>query len=287
MDPTAERTRSVIDVEAIAELMALLERRGYQVVGPTIRDGAINYEILHKLEDLPAGWVDEQAPGRYRVKRRADGALFGYTVGVQSWKRFLCPPELILIELQRNGTDFQILQSNDALPRYAFLGVRACELAAIAVEDRVLQGARFTDPHYAGRRRQLFMIAVNCTQAGPNCFCASMGTGPRACAGFDLALTEIMDSSRHLFVVEGGTKWGRKSWKSCTPPQRHPNCAGKPRKPSAKPVDRHGGWRRLVSGNFSMTTSIIPNGTTLQPDACVAPIAPWCAQPVSAQRWMT
>ncbi|HLN03204.1 MAG TPA: 4Fe-4S dicluster domain-containing protein [Bryobacteraceae bacterium] len=208
METTAESTRSVLDVEGIAQLIALLQRRGYQVAGPTLRDGAINYEVLRKLEDLPAGWTDEQAPGRYRVTRRKDNALFGYTVGPQSWKKFLHPSELPLVELRRDGANFQILHNHGVPPRFAFLGVRACELAAIAVQDRVFQGGRFTDPHYEGRRSQVFMVAVHCTQAGPNCFCASMGTGPWACTGFDLALTEVIDGGRHLFVVEAGTKAG-------------------------------------------------------------------------------
>ena len=32
---------------------------------------------------------------------------------------------------------------------------------------------------------------MSCTRAAPTCFCASMGTGPAATRGFDLALTEL------------------------------------------------------------------------------------------------
>ena len=38
-----------------------------------------------------------------------------------------------------------------------------------------------------------FVIAVNCGQAGNTCFCVSMETGPRAKAGYDLALTELLE----------------------------------------------------------------------------------------------
>lgn len=208
MNPTSKKTRSVIDKEGVAQLIASLQRRGYQVVGPTLRDGAIAYEIVNGLEDLPAGWTDEQAAGRYRVKKRNDGALFGYTVAPQSWKRFLHPSELPLIEAKCDGDSFRILNNNEAPPRCAFLGARACELAAIAVQDRVFLEGRFTDPQYGGRRHGIFVVAVNCTQAGPNCFCASMQTGPRAHQGFDLALTEIIDGDRQVFAVEIGTEAG-------------------------------------------------------------------------------
>lgn len=208
MQPTAQNARSVIDVEGITQLIHVLDHRGYQVVGPTVHDGAISYETVHKAEDLPAGWTDEQAPAHYRMAHHGDGALFGYTLGLQSWKKFLHPPELPLIQWQRDGSAFRIANHPDPPTRYALLGVRACELAAIAVQDRVFLDGRFCDPHYAASRHGLFIIAVQCTQAGPNCFCASMGTGPKASAGFDLALTEIVASGRHVFVVETGTKAG-------------------------------------------------------------------------------
>src|SRR5690606_880452 len=89
-------------------------------------------------------------------------------------------------------------------PRYAFLGVRACELAAIAVQDRVFLAGPYQDPIYRARREAVFLIAVNCTQAASTCFCTSMGTGPRCDAGFDLALTELADG----FVVEAGSGAG-------------------------------------------------------------------------------
>jgi len=200
--------RAVVTLEGLRRLIPSLERRGYQVAGPTVRDGAIVYETLKKLEDLPAGWTDEQDAGRYRLKRREDGALFGYTVGPQSWKKFLHPATIELIHIERNGEGVRVLNQTSPPPRYAFLGVRACELAGIRVQDRVLLEDRFTDPVYASRRRGVFIVVVQCTQAAPTCFCASMQSGPRAGQGFDLALTEIADKGRHLFVVETGSAAG-------------------------------------------------------------------------------
>jgi len=206
--PATEDARTVVDLTALNQLIPALARRDYQVIGPTLRDGAIVYDTLRKLEDLPVGWTDEQEAGHYRLKKRDDRALFGYVVGPQSWKRFLHPPEVRLFEAQRHGGTFQILNNAGPPPRYAFVGVRACELAALQVQDRVLIEDRFTDSIYQGRRRQIFVVAVNCTLSAPTCFCASMKTGPRVSHSFDLALTEIIEKDHHQFVVEVGSLTG-------------------------------------------------------------------------------
>jgi formate hydrogenlyase subunit 6/NADH:ubiquinone oxidoreductase subunit I len=72
----------------------------------------------------------------------------------------------------------------------------------------VFLGDRYLEPGYKGRREPAFLIAVNCTKPGGTCFCASMGTGPRATAGFDLALTEMLSAEGHSFVVEVGSEAG-------------------------------------------------------------------------------
>jgi ferredoxin len=89
--------------------------------------------------------------------------------------------------------------------RYAFLGVRACDLAAIGTLATVLEG-----PHRGGStaRRKLFVVAAACTEPGGVCFCASMGTGPEPGPGYDLALTERIDADGHRFVVHVGSAAG-------------------------------------------------------------------------------
>jgi ferredoxin len=67
----------------------------------------------------------------------------------------------------------------------------------------------FADPNYRARRQGTFIVAVNCGVAGNTCFCASMDTGPKAEAGFDLALTEIVAAGERAFLVETGSEEGR------------------------------------------------------------------------------
>ena len=197
-----------IERQTLDALLAVLRQRAFTLVGPTVRDGAIVYAELAAATDLPIGWTDEQEGGRYRLKRRSDAAVFGYALGPQSWKRFLHPPTVRLWHARREHGGFQVLAETDATPRFAFIGVRACELQAIAVQDRVLLAGPHVEPVYQARRENVFILAVNCGQAGGTCFCVSMQTGPHASSGFDLALTEILENERHYFVVEVGTDRG-------------------------------------------------------------------------------
>ena len=196
----------IIARDDLDQLLAAIARRGFRLIGPTVRDGAIVYDDISSSADLPAGWTDEQDGGHYRLRRRDDDALFGYAVGPQSWKRYLFPPTSVV---WRSGQDRAAAEAEaEAGPPMAFIGVRSCELRAIAIQDRVFLGGERVDPVYAGRRDGAFLVAVNCGTAGGTCFCVSMDAGPKAESGFDLALTELMDGGRHEFLVEAGTGRG-------------------------------------------------------------------------------
>jgi ferredoxin len=185
-------------------LIRALISDGYQVVGPTIDQGAIVYGEIESAADLPAGWTDIQEPGKYRLEPRNDDAYFGYVVGPHSWKKYLFPPVTVVATADRTESGWQLSTPDPTPPKYAFLGVRACELAAMKIQDRVFTGGPYVDPIYQQRRAAAFVIAVNCTQAAPTCFCTSMKTGPRCSSGFDLAMTEVADG----FLIEVGSDAG-------------------------------------------------------------------------------
>ncbi len=200
--------QAVITIEGLGAMLDILKDKGYRVVGPTVRDQAIVYDEIASLADLPAGWTDEQDGGRYRIVRRNDDALFGYAVGPHSWKKFLHPPVQRMWHAERTAEGIHVTPEPVAKERFAFFGVRACELHAIAIQDRVFLDGAHVDPHYRARRESTFIIAVNCSQAGGTCFCASMNAGPKAEACFDLALTELVDENGHYFIIEAGTDAG-------------------------------------------------------------------------------
>lgn len=207
-DAGRRRGSKVLERDRLQELFDALKRRRYLIVGPTLREGAIVYGELSSVDDLPEGWTDDQDGGTYRLRRRDDAALFGYAVGPHSWKKFLLPPVSTLWRAKREDGGFQIIEAPEEAPHYAFLGVRSCELHAIAVQDRVFLKGPHTDAVYRARREDVFMVAVNCGEAGGTCFCVSMKTGPKATFGYDLALTEVLDGARHYFLAEPGSERG-------------------------------------------------------------------------------
>lgn len=177
-----------LEMERLQNLLDALIASGYVVIGPTIDQGAIVYGEIQSARDLPRGWTDVQEPGRYRLERRQDDAYFGFVVGPHSWKRYLFPPLAKVAAAERTESGWEMTTPGNGAPRYAFLGVRACELAALRVQDRVFLDGPYIDPIYKSRREEALIIAVNCTQAGANCFCTSMETGPECQSGFDSTL---------------------------------------------------------------------------------------------------
>lgn len=196
----------LLDTAGLHRLVDVLTERGYRVIGPTVRDNAIVLAELQSASDLPRGWGVDVSPGHYRLRRRDDNAAFGHSAGPQSWKQFLHPPRQRIWAGTRDGS---AVSAPEESPRYAFLGVRGCDLAAIATLDRVLGRGEYPDSSFVSRRRHIFVIAVNCTEPGGLCFCASMGTGPAAGPGYDLALTERAGGDGDpLYVVEAGSPEG-------------------------------------------------------------------------------
>ncbi|MGA7808607.1 4Fe-4S dicluster domain-containing protein [Bradyrhizobium sp.] len=206
-DHPVKGAKAVIARDALGDLIAGLAG-SHRVLGPTVRDGAIVYDDIAHVQDLPTGWTDRQDAGRYLLERREDNAVFGFAVGPHSWKQFLHPPIEKLWTARRGDDGFTIESASPETRRFAFIGVRACELHAIAIQDRIFLEGPYRDATYGMRRQDAFIVAVNCGQAGGTCFCVSMGTGPQADAGFDLALTELIDAARHEFLVEAGSQAG-------------------------------------------------------------------------------
>ncbi len=189
-------------------LITAVRGAGYRVIGPTVENSAVVYREIETDGALPDGVASRQGAGRYVLEERGDRALFGYVAGAQSWRPHLFQPSRQLWRDEKQGDEIVFTTPPEETPRLAFLGMRACELAGIALQDRALMEGDAPDPDYSARRKKALFIAVNCGTAGETCFCVSTNTGPRIEKDFDLALTELLSDDRHDFLVEIGSEAG-------------------------------------------------------------------------------
>lgn len=207
MTDSAVLAHAVLPVEALDALIAAMARSGYVVIGPTVRDGAIVFDEIRAAHELPIGRTDVQEAGSYRLVQRDDDARFGFAAGPHSARRYLQPPRETVVHIRVVDGNLEVEEPAAAPVRHAFLGLRACDVAAMAVQDRVLTGGAHPDPGYVQRRDDAFVVVVQCSDPAATCFCASTGTGPGATSGFDLALTELVGND-HRFLVEVGSERG-------------------------------------------------------------------------------
>jgi ferredoxin len=184
----------------LTPLIAALKSDGYTVIGPAKRGDAIVLTELDSAADMPYGWGVTLQAGSYRLRRRGDDLAFGHSSGPQSWKTYLHPPKVPLWTVKRE--DLTVSEPPPDETRYAFIGVRPCDLRAIAIQDRVLGRPGSS---YAQRRANTFIVAVNCTQPGETCFCVSAGGGPACGPGADLRLTELDNGT---FLTQADTSAG-------------------------------------------------------------------------------
>lgn len=188
-------------------LIQALKAQGHRVLGPKLLADAVVWGEVDSAADLPRGLRSIQQPGRYWIVEKGDDRLFDYVNGPESLKRLLFDPEETLWRVSAEGT-VRFNETFEEVRTTAVIGPRACDLAGMLVQDRTFIAgdySPFTDPYYARRRENLFIVAVNCTTTVPTCFCASMNAGPRAKEGFDLVLTELEED----FLVEAGSERGQ------------------------------------------------------------------------------
>src|ERR1039457_5133612 len=199
---------AVIDSEGLGALITTLAGLGYETKGPVVRDGAIMPGPVQNVADLPVGTHDVQAPGQCRLEHGEDENVFGWAVGPGSWKAEFFPPTQELWRSTVVDDTVSVTTPDLEMAPLAVVGARPCELVALGILDRVLVDGAHPDPRYAARRVGAFVVAAECGSPAATCFCTSMGSGPGAESGFDLALTELNDDEGHRFVVRIGSERG-------------------------------------------------------------------------------
>jgi sulfhydrogenase subunit beta (sulfur reductase) len=195
----------VIEKKALNAILSRLRENGYATVGPRVKNDTLIYASIEGLDDLPYGYITEQEAGYFRLTNTGHSRYFDAIPGAQSWKQFLFPSRVELFALRKANNHWETSSPEMKTPSYAFIGVRACELAAIQIQDNIFMRSDFNDPIYRARRERVFILSVDCMYPAGTCFCVSMGTGPRVKAGFDLNLTELED----VFLLTVGSEVAR------------------------------------------------------------------------------
>ena len=177
------------------QLQLLLNRiqdNGYRCIGPQVRDGAIIYDTITDVTQLPHGISDVQSPGSYTLKKTTSGKYFAWANGPQAIKPLLFSSREKLWQSNRSEDgqiSFKTLEP-EARP-VAVFGARACDIAAMKIQDQHFLHQQIVDPYYKIRRDNLLIIAVNCSHPAETCFCHSTGDGPFVEEGSDIVLTEL------------------------------------------------------------------------------------------------
>lgn len=191
--------------EDLDRLIKALHVRAYQVIGPRIRDGSIVYDVVDSAADLPGAIRDIQAPGYYHLRSIPSDRMFAWANGPQALKPLVFhPKEHLWTSWLNSQGDLQFSEATPAPRSIAVIGVRACDLAALELQDRHFLREPYVDLAYQKRRNSLFLVAVHCTHPASTCFCASTGDGPEAISGFDMALNEVEAG----FIVTAGSASG-------------------------------------------------------------------------------
>ncbi|MBP9708914.1 MAG: 4Fe-4S dicluster domain-containing protein [Oligoflexales bacterium] len=198
----------IFDKSEFNRLVELLLQTFSKVFAPQIKDGAIVYEQLEAVDQLPRGVTDEQAAGSYKLIPSFTDMHFSYAVGPDSPKKFFfkAQQKLWAVEKKPDGRMPQLQVEHQTQENFALIGLRACDLKAIKNQDVVFSKDN-QDPYYFENRSGAFLIGVNCTHPSANCFCTSFDYGPfHAEKGLDLELTELEDSDGIYYIAVAHSK---------------------------------------------------------------------------------
>lgn len=201
-------SKVLIKSNELNNLVISLKNHGYITIAPKIFEKTIIYDEIYSIKDLPIGWTDEQEKGSYSIKKSKEASFFYYNVGPYSWKKFLYPPVETILTLRKKDKSFEVVEAKKEHKEYAFIGVRACELNAIKIQDKIFIHGEYVNQSYKQLRENCLIIAVNCSKAGNMCFCTSTRTGPEVKSDFDLLLTEVINDAEHYFICEVGSTKG-------------------------------------------------------------------------------
>lgn len=114
-----------------------------------------------------------------------------YTTTKLPAKRYFLPYRETLADFKLEGMKWDKSVDYHSTQPLVLFGLHACDINALNKLDKVLIEGVYPMPYYAAKRKNMFIIGVDCSPQ-PYCFCRSMGADT-VLHGFDLFLTDIGD----------------------------------------------------------------------------------------------
>ncbi len=128
---------------------------------------------------LPAKLSD----GRAHFTRWSEGVEYDRSLNtVRSAKDFFFPQTENLVDFKLSGKSIEIVDTRVEGEDFIVFGVRACDVRAFDVLDRVFL-AEPADSYYASRREKGVLFSMACTRPAETCFCQTFGIDPAEPAG--------------------------------------------------------------------------------------------------------
>lgn len=147
----------------------------------------------------------------YQQVARAEQLDLDFNYCVYSPKAWLLPPRETLFTYSRTDGAFKAEPRFDDSPT-AVIGVHPCDINAIRMLDKVFD-EREPDEHYLCRRRNLFIVGIDCAQpCTTGVFCKNMKANSAA-SGFDIMchpVARLADGDVRyaaVFGTQGGREW--------------------------------------------------------------------------------
>jgi len=126
-----------------------------------------------------------------------------YTTTKLPAKKYFMPYREDMATFRMDGKDWEKTVDYNMDEPHVMFGLHACDINALNKLDKVLLGSVYPMPYYAAKRKNLFIVGIDC-EPQPYCFCRSMGADT-VLHGFDLFITDLGD--RYFVEIQSDTAY--------------------------------------------------------------------------------
>ena len=120
----------------------------------------------------------DQNDGKAAYTKWEEGAKWSNALNtVKSPKDFFFPQTEDMMEFKVEGKNIEVIDTRKASEDFVVFGVRACDVRAFDILDRVFL-TEPRDSYYATKREHGTIVAVACARPSETCFCSAFGIDP-------------------------------------------------------------------------------------------------------------